>query len=311
MRGVKSVAVIGLACALALGGCASRPSSDPPSASAASAARSQTEILTAPRYAMIIHTGDGPVICLGAVLDSYPPQCTGGPAVLGWDWADWDGAFESAASTRWGDFTVSGRFDPDAYTFTATEIAPWDPMTAPQGPEAARMFATPCATPAGGWRVLDPEKTTEATMNEAFARAAELAGYAASWVDRSRAPTPAPDATPLEQFEFTQSYPDLTIVNVSIDGDVVAGEQALREVWGGMLCVSGAAHSAAELHAIADELLPRMEPGGRHFLGVGIDAMAGSVGLSVVYDDGTLQQQMDDEYGAGMVVVSSAFRAAA
>ena len=33
----------------------------------------------------ILDDGEGPELCLGAVAESWPPQC-GGPPVLGWDW---------------------------------------------------------------------------------------------------------------------------------------------------------------------------------------------------------------------------------
>src|SRR5690554_8059330 len=35
--------------------------------------------------------GEQVSLCLGAVMESYPPQCSG-PEILGWDWASVDGA---------------------------------------------------------------------------------------------------------------------------------------------------------------------------------------------------------------------------
>lgn len=152
--------------------------------------------------------------------------------------------------------------------------------------------------------MLDAARTTDDTMSRTFERAAQLTGYAASWVDRSRVPDPGPDATPEEQLEMTAPFPELTIVNVRVVGDVAAAEAQLREIWGGMLCVTEAERTDAELQAINQQLVAQIVPQGA-MIGVGIDSMAGIVDLTVVYDDGKLQKQMDDEYGEGWVRVSS------
>lgn len=76
-----------------------------------------------------VHTRDvvtvmddgGPELCLGAVAESWPPQC-GGPAVEGWDWADHKGMFESQRGVRWGQFSVSGTWDGE--TFAVRDAVP-------------------------------------------------------------------------------------------------------------------------------------------------------------------------------------------
>ena len=62
-----------------------------------------------------------PELCLGAVAESYPPQC-GGPPIAGWDWKDHDGVFDREGDVRWGLFAVTGTFD--GTTFTATDAIP-------------------------------------------------------------------------------------------------------------------------------------------------------------------------------------------
>ncbi len=69
----------------------------------------------------VMDTGDGPELCLGAIAESYPPQC-GGPAVAGWDWQDHAPYAEQQGRVRWGTFAVTGTWD--GTTFTVTEAVP-------------------------------------------------------------------------------------------------------------------------------------------------------------------------------------------
>jgi hypothetical protein len=78
-------------------------------------------------------TGQGTVIetpggvaelCLGPVMESYPPQCHGVP-LTGWDW-ETTGPHEEAALdgkvTRWSTYAVTGTFD--GHTMTVTGSVP-------------------------------------------------------------------------------------------------------------------------------------------------------------------------------------------
>ena len=62
----------------------------------------------------------GPQLCLGVILDSYPPQC-GGLDITNWDWRAL--ASERANETRWGEYVVVGTYDREAATFTLTQPA--------------------------------------------------------------------------------------------------------------------------------------------------------------------------------------------
>ena len=68
----------------------------------------------------VMDTGD-PVLCLGAVAESYPPQCSG-PPIAGWSWKDQQGAFEKSGDIRWGLFSLQGTWD--GRTFTVTSSIP-------------------------------------------------------------------------------------------------------------------------------------------------------------------------------------------
>ena len=134
--------------------------------------------------ATVMDTGR-PELCLGAVAESYPPQCTGIP-LRGWDWSDHPGRFDQSGGTRWGSFAVTGTFD--GTTFNVADAVPaalYDPAA-----EAPVDFSTPCPEPDGGWRVLDPEKTTDAAFEQAFLTASHLDGYAGGWVDQLRPDPP-------------------------------------------------------------------------------------------------------------------------
>ncbi len=93
----------------------------------------------------VLDDGSGPQLCLGAVAESYPPQCTG-IELAGWGWEGLDGA-ESASGVTWGAYAVRG--DYDGTTFSVTEppvpLALYDPAPAPD-PTGGRPGTTDEAT---------------------------------------------------------------------------------------------------------------------------------------------------------------------
>ncbi|MFS0867535.1 hypothetical protein AB3M83_09435 [Microbacterium sp. 179-B 1A2 NHS] len=81
----------------------------------------------------VLDDGSGPELCLGGVMESYPPQC-GGIPLEGWDWDGVDGA-EEAPGVTWGAYAVQGTYDGDTLALTQPPIllALYDPM-APSDP---------------------------------------------------------------------------------------------------------------------------------------------------------------------------------
>ena len=234
-----------------------------------------------------------PELCLGAVADSYPPQCSGLP-IVGWDWSKVAGQFEKSGDTRWGSFVLTGTFDGTTFTMTepALSLATYDPVRDPgYDPDP---FKTPCAEPDGGWAVLDPARTNDQTMQEVFETASQLDGYAGSWMDQSR-------NTSTDEGE--QNDPTKVVVNVTVTGDVGAAEAELRRIWGGALCVSKAKYTEADLQAIQTQLqsLPGL---------LTSNAQNDVVTAEVINDDRSLQAWADEEYGAGRVVITSALKPA-
>ncbi|MGH3348882.1 MAG: hypothetical protein ACRDO4_18030 [Nocardioides sp.] len=239
----------------------------------------------------VLDDGDGAELCVGGVAESLPPQC-GGPPITNWDWAEHQGDHEEAAGVRWGEFHLVGTFDGER--FTASQVTPADEFDPPV--EEDPISGTPCPEPDGGWRVIDPATTTDQTMDQVMAAATRRADYARSWVDQTINPAYPFDG---EDAELVANDPTQLIVNVAVTGDVAGAEADLRAIWGGALCVSKAEHTDAELARIQEEVneLPGMLSSGRG---------DGLVGLSVVYDDGSIQAWADEEYGEGLVKVHSA-----
>lgn len=165
--------------------------------------------------------------------------------------------------------------------------------------DADQSRGTPCDEPEGGWQVEDPALTTEASLTRVQRVASRLPGFAGFWYDQSINPAYGSDDP--EEVETLMNDPEKLVVNVSVTGDVDEAEAALTEVWGGALCVSQAQHTEAELRRIQDELT---EVDGMLGVGTGHDR----VELGVVRDDGALQRQLDEEYGVGVVLVTSALQ---
>lgn len=83
---------------------------------------------------MVMQTGtEPPQLCLGAVMESYPPQCTG-PALRNWDWSRVDDE-EGASGYTWGSYLVTGTWDGVQFTQTKDPIplSLYDPPS-PAGP---------------------------------------------------------------------------------------------------------------------------------------------------------------------------------
>lgn len=224
-------AAAGLAATLALVSCGAQQ--------AASPARYEASVT------VLEGGGHGPQLCM-AVAESLPPQC-GGPDVVGWDWNQVK--HESLHGGKWGSYRVVGTWDGARLTLTEPPGEPGPPKADPPGDR----FAGACPEPEGGWRPVDPAKTTERTMHAAIERAGTAEAFAGAWIDRLG---PEPDPV-REQVLDARRY----VVNLKFTGDLSGREAWIREVWGGALCVSGARHSQAELRAIQQEAAEEPEPG--------------------------------------------------
>lgn len=175
---------------------------------------------------LLLQKGEAPpVLCLGGVDQSYPPQCSG-PEVAGLDWAD-VADVETASGVTWGGARVVGTYD--GQTFTLTE--PPGEMTIPAEPEGgtgADPFPQLCDDPFRGGdegAAADPEAAAPAE-SELGAMLESYEGYVGSWV-----------STDLSELELQAETPHVPTYNVLVTGDAEQAHADLRTVWPGGLCV--------------------------------------------------------------------------
>ncbi len=215
----------------------------------------------------VLDAGTGPEMCLGAVAESYPPQC-GGPAVEGFEWGD-VGA-EEANGVTWGQYALTGTYD--GTTFTVTDAIPaalYDVMAEPDAGGLEPACGDAAAT--------DQDRATPEDLDATLAAASALPTYATAWLSNGT-------------------------ISVAVTGDAEGAEAALRETWGGLLCVTTVERTDADLNVVNTEL---QEGLGEQLLTSGSSA-PDSLDARVVYDDGSIQEWADATYGAGLVRVSSA-----
>lgn len=293
-RGMRRRVVGAVAAGLVLAGCGQPPPGAAPGTTDEAPTRGPAPAgaLTTRSPATVLDAGDGAQVCLGGVMESMPPQCRGVP-LAGWDWADHEGAYEEAGAVRWGDFTVTGTFD--GTTLTVTDALPGALGTG-TGDVPRRDVGPPCPEPAGGW-ADDPLPLV--AHEEVLAAARARADYAGGWVTH-RDPRPAEE---IDQLVADDPGAGLVppVVTIRVTGDPAAAEADLRPLWDGPLCVTTAERTEAELVEIQTEV--NAVDG---MLGSSQDTLTGTVDLQVVHDDGTLQAELDERYGAGVVRVESA-----
>lgn len=119
---------------LLLAGCASAPGAIAPTSTRGPALA--TAMPEAPSgevvgQGTVLDTAGEVQLCLGAIMESYPPQCLGIP-VQGWSWDGVDGS-ETSGDVTWGSYAVVGSYDGETFTLTQSPVmlALYDPMMMP------------------------------------------------------------------------------------------------------------------------------------------------------------------------------------
>jgi hypothetical protein len=262
------------------------------SAAAGGESRASAELLTwqplltpGPSTLVVGSGDDDAMMCLGLIGFSLPPSCGSATPLRGWDWEAHRGNFGEMGDRRWGSFRITGTYDASTRTFTVVGSEPDDGTRPDEHPAPSVDFSTPCAPPPGGWRIVDPATTTDETLHAALRRASSLEGYSIAWVDQPRMTADQIEAAESGE-AATGPGPEQTVLNVTVTGDTAVAEAALREVWGGMLCVTRAQRTAAEYRTIQREIVEGL---GSDMLVAGRDSIHEWIEVSVVYDDGTLQ----------------------
>ncbi len=181
----------------------------------------------------------GPMLCLGAMAMSYPPQC-GDVPIANWDWDAVEGE-ETASGASWGQYHVVGTYDGE--TFTVTGVGPSRDNPPQFGSEVD--FSSPCPEPAGGWVLPDLNEALQQDASGANAYAQRQPDVVSSWVTHFDPSNP--DDTGLDEF-------DPVIFNAVFTGDVERHEAEIRKRWPGPLCViEGEGPTKRELTRIRSE----------------------------------------------------------
>lgn len=234
--------------------------------------------------------GREPVMCVGGVADSLPPQCDGIP-IVGWDWDAVEGE-ERASGSTWGSFHLVGTYD--GTTFTVLETGPYEHAE----PSEGDPVDTPCAEPDGGWTSPDPSKASDADLRNLMHAVEDEPDFAGFWIDYL--------AEPIGEDTVE---PGGVIVNVAFTGDLERHTAEIRDRWGGPLCVVHHERTLAELRRIQREL---GDAGG---LEAGLDVMWSSIDvqdnvveLGVIVADEAARVAVDAKYGPGAVELHPALK---
>ena len=223
----------------------------------------------------------GPMLCLGAMAMSYPPQC-GDVPIANWDWGVVEGE-ETASGASWGQYHVVGTYDGE--TFTVTDVGPHGDDPSQFGSEVD--FSSPCPEPAGGWVLPDPKRATQQEASGASAYVESQPDIVNSWVTHFD-PSNACD-TELDEF-------DPVIFNAVFTGDVERHEAEIRKRWPGPLCVvEGEGPTKRELSRIRTEAEAYVTDGLRlQMLGSSADGVEPVIEIEVVADpEGAGQAALD------------------
>jgi hypothetical protein len=240
----------------------------------------------------VLDDGNGPVLCVGGIMESLPPQCDGIP-LIGWDWDAVEGE-EAAQGASWGSFTVTGTYD--GMTFTVTDAGPPQPFPH-SGP-----VGTPCPEPDGGWASAeaspDLSMATDDDMLAAMHGAEAEPDFSGFWIDYVEEPVGE---------EVVE--PGGIIANVAFTGDVDRHVTEIRQTWGGPLCVVEFERTYAELRRIQDEFAAEIgdELGLQTTWSSG-DVTRNRVEIGVVVATQEARRAVDERYGEGAVQLIPALR---
>jgi hypothetical protein len=224
----------------------------------------------------------GPQLCHGST-DSIPPQC-GGLDIPNWTW---DGLpHESAMATTWGSYVLTGTVDATNFRLTEPARATTDDDDRDLFPQPSRPdHSIPCPTPVGGWRPVDPARTTREAFEAASTMVNAQPDFAGSWLGRL---TP-PDGT---------NDPDKVVLVVRFTGDLARHEAEIRAVYGGAICVTAGKRSIAELTRI------QIEEAGKPGMTSSVDPVTGTLGIEIFVGTQAHQRDLDARYGPGVIVLT-------
>ena len=228
----------------------------------------------------------GPMLCLGTILDSFPPQC-GDVPITNWDWQRVEDE-ERARGTTWGRYRMVGTYDGESFTVTDVE-----PAEADDPPDDDYPITTPCDTPEGGWPVPDPSRDDDDDVIAANIAVRKDPEFAGLWVQHSLPGTATETGS-------------LTLLNVAFTGNLARHEEKIRQHWGGPLCMVEFERSFRELKRIQAELSDKKF--NIQSLWSDIDVRKNQVNIGVVVIDDFARKALDEHYGPDAVRAHPALR---
>ena len=216
----------------------------------------------------------GPMLCLGGIATSLPPQC-GDVPIANWNWERVEGE-ERMSGTTWGEYHVVGRYD--GSDFSVIDVGP----ARPPGTVDPDPIEAACPDPAVGWAPPNPQRRLQAAIQAARAEP----DFSGVWVDTAES-GPANGET---------------ILSVAFTGELERHEGELREMWGGPLCVVRHETTLAELLRIQRELSGERAGGLElEVLWSAPDEADGVLEVGVVVADADARAAVDERYGHGVV----------
>src|SRR5262245_56153858 len=269
---------------LLLTGCAARgPGGDAPAQTVGARERRYQATAT-----VLQSRGHGPELCLGIVLDSFPPRC-GGLPIPNWSWDQVEGE-QTARGTTWGRYRLVGTYDGASFTVIQADLPP--AASRPSAEERFKDEPRPaCPEPEGGWAVPDPDRRSERYLEPVTRAARAQPDFAGLWISYL---APMGHNVAEDPGEF--------VLNVAFTGDLARHRAELRPRWGGRLCVARQLRSYRQLLGIQREL--QGDAGaelGLRVLGTGIPDPANAVTLEVVVLEERARAALDARYGTGAV----------
>jgi hypothetical protein len=138
------------------------------------------------------------------------------------------------------------------------------PFPQPHRPDSS----IPCPTPAGGWRPVDPARTTLQAFEAAHRMVNAQPDFAGARLGRL---TP-PDGT---------NDPDKVVLIVRFTGDLARHEAEIRAVYGGVICVIAGERSVADLTRIQQEEAGERAAVRERWIASSVDTVTGTVGIDV------------------------------
>ncbi|WP_214415757.1 hypothetical protein [Sphaerisporangium fuscum] len=89
------------------------------------------------------------------------------------------------------------------------------------------------------------------------------------------------------------------MLNVAFTGDATAREPAIRELWGGALCLSGAQRTEVELRKLQERAQKEI----KDQYSASVDERAGHIEIGFRMARPELQREVDEKYGKGLVTL--------